>query len=88
MNINSKEVYMKFNLPNFKKEDIKVRLSNNSLTIKAQKSKKSKIEKKDFKHIEKSSQNFKYSTSLPRIDKQKAEIRFNKGILTIRAPRI
>ena len=88
MKHNSKEVVLEFNLPDFKKEDIKVNLLKNSVAITADKKHKNKIQKKDFFHSEKSYQKFFYKTSVPKINYKKAKIEFKKGVLKITAPRI
>ncbi|MFW6310643.1 MAG: Hsp20/alpha crystallin family protein [Nanoarchaeota archaeon] len=88
MKINSKEVFLKYSLPGFERKDIDVKLSNNSILIKAKKSKKNKTQKQGYSHVENLNQNFKYATSIPKVDKSKAQIKFNKGVLTIRAPRV
>ena len=80
-----KEVVFEFPLPGFEKEDINVKLTKDSLIIKAQKKHKKKIQKKDFFHFEKQKQNFFYATTLPEIDTKKSKIDFKKGILKINA---
>jgi len=87
MKNNSKEVILQFNLPGFSKKDIKIRLTKNSITIKADKRHEEKIQKKDFSHQEKSSQTFRYATTLPTVNPKKAKIEFKKGILKIRIPK-
>ncbi len=87
MKHNSKEVELKFELPGFKKKDIKMHLSKNSLSINASKKQENKVKKKDFFHQEKSEKHFVYSTTLPTIKPKKAKISFNKGVLKIKAPR-
>jgi len=87
MKNNSKEVIFKFNLPEFNKKDINVKLLKNFLNIKAQKKKENKVQKKDFFHQEKIQKLFNYSTSLPTINPKKAKIKFEKGILKIIAPK-
>jgi HSP20 family molecular chaperone IbpA len=84
MENNSKEVSLEFNLPDFDRKDIIIRLSNNLLKIKANKKYKNKIQKENFFHSEKSSQSYNYITTLPKINPKKAIIKFNKGILKIK----
>ena len=88
MKTDSKKIELKFNLPDFEKKDIKVKLSKGSLWIKADKKQKNKVQKKDFFQSERSHQRFYYATSLPKIDYKKAKIDFKKGILKITAPRL
>ncbi len=84
---NQKEVVLEFNLPGFKREDINVKLSRNSVVIKARRKYKNKIQKKDFFHVEKSSRMFNYATTLPKINPDKAKIEFKGGVLRIKAPK-
>ncbi len=87
MKTNSKEVILEFKLPEFTRKDIKIKLTKNSLTIKAEKKSKTKISKKDFFHQEISHRNFNYATTLPNIDPKSAKITLNKGILKIKLKR-
>ena len=87
MKNNSKEIILEFNLPEFSKKDINVKLLKNSATIKAEKKKESKVQKKDFFHQEKSYKSFSYSTTLPTINPKKVKTKFEKGILKIIAPK-
>lgn len=59
MKNNSKQVVLEFNLPDFKREEIKIKLSGNAVIIKAEKKFKKKIQRKDFFHVEKSHRKFK-----------------------------
>ncbi len=87
MKNNSKEVVLNFNLPEFNKEDIKIILNKNSLSIKAEKSIEKNIQRKDFFHKEKASHNFNYATTLPEINPKHSRIEFKKGILKITMPK-
>lgn len=87
MKNNSKEIILEFNLPEFKKEDIKVNISKNSLIIKAKTKSKKRIQKKDFFHSESSSNVFNYATTLPIIIPDKAKIEFKSGKLKIILPK-
>ena len=88
MKSNSKEVILEFNLPEFSKKDLSVKLFKNNISIKAEKKANKKIQKKDFLHQEKSYRGFRYSTTLPKINPNKAKINFNAGVLKIIAPKI
>lgn len=87
MKINSKEVVLKFELPGFKREDINVKLSKGSVLIKAKNKSRSRVQRKDFFHQEKSCRFFNYSTTLPRINPKKATIEFKRGVLKITVPK-
>jgi len=88
MQHNLKEVKLEFKLPEFKKEDIKVKFGKNSFAIKAEKNLEKSVQRKDFFHQEKSQKAFSYSTTLPGINPKKAKAEFRKGILKISAPKI
>lgn len=87
MKKNSKEVVLEFDLPEFSKKDIKVRLSKNRAQVRAEKSNEKKVQKKDFFHEEKSFKSFNYSTSLPDVNHTKAESEFKNGVLRVKVPR-
>ncbi len=87
MKNNSKEVVLTFDLPNFNRKDIDVKISKNSISIKAKKKNKNEIQKKDFYHREMSQRIFNYATTLPEINPKKTKINFSKGILKITAPK-
>ena len=82
---NSKEVEFEIPLPGFKKQDVKVKLTNKNLLVKADRKMKKEVQKKDFFHSEFSNQSFVYQTTLPNIDSKKAKVNFSKGILKIKA---
>lgn len=88
MKSNKKEVILEFDLPNFKREDIKLNIKKNSISISASRKLEKKVQKKDFFHSEKSSQRFNYATTIPLIDPKKVKIEFKKGKLKIIAQRI
>jgi HSP20 family protein len=87
MKSNPKEVEFEFNLPDFDKKDIDVKISKNLLAIRASKKQEKKTQKKDFFHYEKSSRSFAYSTTLPSINAKKAKTDFKKGVLKIIVPK-
>lgn len=82
-----KEVTLEFNLPEFNKRDIKVNLTKNLASIKAEKTTKKELKKKDYYHKEKTFRSFSYTTTLPTIESKKAKIVFKKGKLKIIAPK-
>lgn len=88
MKQNNKEIFLKFDLHGFDRDDIKIRLSKNSINIKAIKSNKTKKQRENFFHVEKLNNRFDYNSSLPKIDPKKAKIEFKKGELKIRAPKV
>jgi len=87
MKNNSKEVVLEFNLPEFKKKDIDVKLSKNSVFVRAEKKSEKKLQKKDFFHQEKTAKVFNYQTTLPKVNVKKAKIDFKLGVLKIVIPK-
>ncbi len=87
MKANSKEIILEFNLQDFEKKDIKVRVAGSSLWIKADRKNKSRVKQKDFFQSERSHQRFYYATTLPKINHKKVKVEFKKGVLKISAPR-
>jgi HSP20 family protein len=83
----SKEIVLEFDLNGFDKKDINLKLTRNSVVIKAKKKTDDKVEKKGFFQEEKSLRTFDYSMSLPEIVPKKSKISFNNGILKIAAPK-
>lgn len=82
------DVVLKAELPGIKKEDVEVNLSDNRLTISAEKKKEEKVEEKNFYRVERSYGSFSRSFEIPmdvRADKVKAK--FQDGILEVRLPK-
>ncbi len=82
------DVVIKAELPGMKKEDIDVKLTDNTITISGEKKKAEKIEKKNYYRMERSYGSFTRTFSLPsevQVDKVKAQ--FKDGILEIRGPK-
>ena len=88
MLITDKDIRMEFNLPYFKKNEIKVRINKNSAEIRGEKKHESKIKRKDFFHEERHSHSFHYATTLPNVNPKKAKMTFSKGKLKIKVPKI
>ncbi|MBS3075962.1 Hsp20/alpha crystallin family protein [Candidatus Pacearchaeota archaeon] len=87
MKHNSKQVEIEFELPGFDKKDIKINLSKNFASIRAEKEMEIKVKRKEFFHDEKIYRSFSYSTTLPSINPRKAKTKFINGTLKIIAPK-
>ena len=82
------DVVVKAELPGMKKDDIDVKLTDNTITISGEKKKEEKVEKKNFYRMERSYGAFTRSFSLPAdVQADKAKALFNDGILEIRVPK-
>lgn len=84
----AEDVVVKAELPGMKKEDIEVKLTDNTITISGEKKKEEKIEKKDYYRLERSYGSFCRAFSLPvEVQTDKAKAQFKDGILEVRIPK-
>jgi HSP20 family protein len=82
------DVVVKAELPGIKKEDIDVKLTDNTITISGEKKKEEKVEKKNYYRMESSYGSFTRAFSLPaEVQTDKAKAQYNDGILEIRVPK-
>jgi HSP20 family protein len=82
-----KEVVLKADLPGMKKEDIKIDVSDNILTITGEKRKEEKVEKEDYYRHERVFGSFHRKFELPTdLDTEKIKAHFEDGILEVRFP--
>lgn len=83
-----KEIVIKAELPGLKKEEIDVKLTDNSITISGEKKKEDKVEKKDYYRFESSYGSFTRVLNLPsEVQTDKAKAQFKNGVLEIRVPK-
>jgi HSP20 family protein len=82
------DVVIKAELPGIKKEDIDVKLTDNTITISGEKKKEEKVEKKNYFRMERSYGSFTRCFSLPsEVQTDKVKAQFKDGILEIRVPK-
>jgi len=82
------DVVVKAELPGMRKEDIDVKLTENTVTISGEKKKEEKVEKKNYYRMERSYGSFTRAFSLPaEVQTDKAKAQFAEGILQIRVPK-
>ncbi len=82
------DVVVKAELPGMKKEDIDVKLTDNTIAISGEKKKEEKVEKKDFYRLERSYGSFARVFTLPtEVQTDKVKAQFKDGILEIRVPK-
>src|SRR5436309_9452547 len=75
-------------LPGFKKEDVGVRLTENSVEIAAHRKEERREQTKKMFRAEQSMNSIRRMMSLPEsIDSRNAKVEFENGVLTIRAPK-
>jgi len=83
------EMVVKAEIPGIGKDDLKVSLTEDTLTISGEKKQEEKIEKKDYHRVERSYGSFCRSFRLPaNVSGEKAKASFKDGILEVRIPKI
>ena len=81
---NHEKITLIFDLPNFKKEDIKVAIKNKHLFIKATKTKKRGSETYVYKKLE---NKFEHIETLPPVDSKQMKWYYKNNTLTITIPK-
>jgi HSP20 family protein len=82
-------VVVKAELPGMKKEEIDIHVSGNELTISGKKEKEEKVERKDYRRVERSAGMFSRTVSLPaEVELEKIGASYKDGVLEIRAPKV
>ena len=82
------DIIVKAELPGMKKEDLDVKLTEDSITVSGKKKKEEKIEKKDYYRLERSHGSFTRSFRLPKeVQTEKASAKFKDGVLEVRIPK-
>lgn len=80
---------VKAEIPGINKEDIEVKVVNNTLVLSGEKKTEEKVERKDYLRLERSSGSFSRTLALPEgIDSDNIEATYKDGILEIKIPRI
>lgn len=82
------EMVVKAELPGITKENLKVTITENTLTITGEKKQEEKVEKKDYHRVERSYGSFTRSFRLPdNVNGDKAKASFKDGVLEVRVPK-
>ncbi|MEE9523745.1 MAG: Hsp20/alpha crystallin family protein [Thermodesulfovibrionales bacterium] len=82
------ELIIKGDLPGIRKQDIKVDLTENVLTISGEKKKEEKVEREDYYRYERSFGSFCRRFEMPvDIDMDKVKAHFEDGVLEVRIPK-
>ncbi len=83
----SGNVVVKAEIPGMKKEDIDVKITDDTITISGEKKKEEKVEKRDYYRYERSEGSFSRSFRLPEgAETDKVKAKFKDGVLEIRVP--
>lgn len=83
------DVVVKADMPGVKKEDVDVSISDDAITIRGERKKEEKVERKDYYRVERSYGSFTRSFRLPAdVQTDRAEAKFDDGVLEIRIPKM
>jgi len=83
-----KDVVVKVDLPDTKRENIKVTFENNVLSIEGQREVASNLERDRFHRIERGHGQFRRSFTLPAtVDSSRVDANYQDGVLTVTLPR-
>jgi HSP20 family protein len=83
-----KEYVFKVELPGIKKEDIKIEVKDDILTIKGERKEEKEVKKDDYHKIESYSGSFSRSFHIPKgIDEKKIKAELKDGILELKVPK-
>ena len=81
------EVVLKAEVPGLKREDIDLRVENNTLTIKGERRQEKSVTKEHYHRVERCYGTFSRSFSLPStIDSDKVRAEYRDGLLTVTLP--
>ena len=85
---NEKEIVVKADLPGMDEKDINLTIHNGVLSLRGEKKSEHTDQRENYHMMERSYGSFQRSIRLPdTIDEDKAEARFDKGVLTITLPK-
>ena len=83
----NQEIVLKAELPGIVREDIDVRVENNTLTLRGERKRDTEVKQEQFHRVERSYGSFSRSFSLPsRIDTDQVRAEFKDGVLAITLP--
>ena len=81
------EMIIKAEMPDIKREDIDIRVEDNTLTISGEKKLDTDVKQEQFHRVERAYGQFSRSFSLPAtIDTEKVSADYRNGVLTIKLP--
>ena len=83
-----KDVVVKVDLPDVKRENIKVTFENNVLSVEGQRELTPSVERDRFHHLERGHGQFRRSFTLPAtVDPSRVDANYQDGVLTVKLPR-
>ncbi|MGZ6480183.1 MAG: Hsp20/alpha crystallin family protein [Bdellovibrionales bacterium] len=88
LNEDKSNYIMKFDMPGVNKEDVKIELDGNLLTVLAERREEKKTEDRRIRFSEISYGSYQRSFTLPSsVDEKKVDAKFENGVLTLTMPR-
>ena len=81
------EIHLKAELPDMNRDDIDIRVENNTLTISGEKKLEKDVKEDEYHRVERAYGHFSRSFSLPStIDTEKVRADYHNGVLTVTLP--
>jgi HSP20 family protein len=81
------EIVLRAELPGLKKEDLDIRVENNTLTLRGERKRDTQVKQESYHRVERVYGGFTRSFSLPNtVNTEKVEAAFADGVLTITLP--
>jgi len=81
------ELLIKAEMPGMKREDIDIKVENNTLTIRGERRRESEVREEQYHRVERSYGSFSRSFSLPStVDSEKVSAEYKDGVLTVLLP--
>lgn len=82
-------ITLRVDVPGVEPKDVDVEISGNQLTIRGSRQEETKEEKEGYRRHERRSGSFSRTVTLPQyIDTSKVDAKYDKGVLTVTAPKI
>ena len=82
------EIVLKIELPEMKKDDVRLTLENNVLTLRGERRFEAKVERENYHRVERNYGQFLRSFALPTfVEGKKIFAEFNEGVLTVTMPK-
>jgi HSP20 family protein len=81
------EIVLRAELPGLKKEDLDIRVENNTLTLRGERKRDTQVKQESYHRVERVYGGFTRSFSLPNtVNTEKVEAAFADGVLTVTLP--
>jgi HSP20 family protein len=81
------EIVLRAELPGLKREEIDIRVENNTLTLRGERKRDAEVKQESYHRVERSYGSFSRSFSLPNtVSADKVSATFTDGVLTITLP--